>query len=977
MFKKMVFESSEMVFLADDTFPYGIFYSNSSFEKQIGNYLEENSLVGLGLDVSSYIFKEEVFISFQGKDYIFQLELPEENGTDFFVFYKGKETDRQVLPEKQEIKLFFDNSLDIIAIGQENFLTWINEAVLSVLGYEREELINENICQLLHPDDAKSGEDFLRNIKKQSLLDTISTRMKSKSGEYVWIDWKVKYTKGKYYGVGRDVTKEKEIQEAREWQNQLYRLGEKVAKLGVYEINPHDKSVHWSSELSKILGTTYPNPISLEAWQQYFEGKDRERFSTAINHLLKDGKSFDIKLQVKAGEEEVKWVRILGNVEIKSGVVLKGFGTFQDITSEEETNAELGIFKEMFDHSPDAIQIINPGGRIQFLNMEAKRRLQLKNFVPGQLHIGEVEPVFAEKSSWESHKEQLRKYQSLLIQGSHKKSDGSEFPIETSVNLIEVQGKEFILAFSRDISKRVKLEKSLQETSEFLKRLADQVPGALYQFVLNEEGKMEFAYLSPGIKSVLDLGEDEYRHFNDISFAISKIYPEDLPHIMITTVASAKKMEPWNCQFRVKKGDSFKWVMAAARPELQESGNVVWYGYITDISELKNFEYKLEKAKLSAEKANQIKSEFLSMISHELRTPLNAIAGSVYSLLQDDHSDTQKTSLNTINFAVDNLIIMINDLLDFQKIEAGKLSLEYHPVNMRVLVEQVVKGLEFHAKDTGNTLTLHHVEELDIEVKADKVRVAQILNNLITNALKFTQKGQVDVRVKILNENENRARCYFEVKDSGIGIAKENHHKIFNDFDQVRHSFSKKYGGTGLGLSITKKLLERMGSKIEFDSELGKGSVFFFELDLEKVPKSSEGNKPAGIDPSKKVNKLKLLMAEDNDVNALVLGKILRKWGHEYDRVENGQEAVEAVKKNKYDLILMDIQMPIMNGFEASQVIKKTVNVPIIALTAASKLEIIQQIDLNEFDGFISKPIDGQELHKKIFEILQAANHNF
>lgn len=188
--------------------------------------------------------------------------------------------------------------------------------------------------------------------------------------------------------------------------------------------------------------------------------------------------------------------------------------------------------------------------------------------------------------------------------------------------------------------------------------------------VLNAEGQMNFSFLSKGINSVLGLSPQEIQDFSDISSAISKVHPQDLPQVIMSSVASARKLEPWQCQFRVKSGENnqdYRWVLGAARPQALENGDMVWYGYLTDISKQKEFEAKLDEARMAAEKANQIKSDFLSMISHELRTPLNAISGSVYSLFHDEHTENQKSALNTINFAVDNLIIMINDLLDFQK----------------------------------------------------------------------------------------------------------------------------------------------------------------------------------------------------------------------------------------------------------------------------------------------------------------------
>ena len=226
----------------------------------------------------------------------------------------------------------------------------------------------------------------------------------------------------------------------------------------------------------------------------------------------------------------------------------------------------------------------------------------------------------------------------------------------------------------------------------------------------------------------------------------------------------------------------------------------------------------------------------------------------------------------------------------------------------------------------------------------------------------------------LLDQAKNKVRVYFEVKDSGIGIAPENQEKIFNDFDQVKPTFSSKYGGTGLGLSITKKLLNLMGGKISLESEEGVGSRFYFELEFDRVL-MDQIQTPKVENFRGSFEGLHLLMAEDNEVNALVLGKIIKKWGYTFKRVNNGREAVDAAREATYDCILMDIQMPEMDGFEATLAIKAFSQTPIIALTAAAKLEIMERIDECGFDGFVAKPIDAAELHKKIKEVVSEHSH--
>lgn len=650
------------------------------------------------------------------------------------------------------------------------------------------------------------------------------------------------------------------------------------------------------------------------------------------------------------------------------------FGEWKDFEL-TENEKRIKILEVLLQESPDPGMVVYPDGKVFRANSEVLKLFGLENEI---LHLVELGVLFDDSELWKSwiqfddKESHIQRFSTLLIS-----AQGKQLTLEVASKYVPIEGIDLINLTFKNISEKVTLEKNLEESSDFLMNLTDQVPGGLCQMLLDVDGKMKFSFLSKGISTVLGLNPDEIKDFQDITAAISRIHPLDLPLVIMSSVASARKQEPWQCQFRVKtdvEKNEFKWILGAARPQLLANGDMVWYGYLTDISKQKEFEAKLDEARKTAEKASQIKSDFLSMISHELRTPLNAISGSTYSLLQDQPTDSQKTALNTINFAVDNLIIMINDLLDFQKIEAGKLTIEKTPFHLENLINQIMKGLSFHARDSHNNLNLHTSPGLDIWLKGDKTRLSQILNNLITNALKFTKEGDVDVSIILKARKKKKVRIYFEVKDSGIGIAKENQEMIFNDFDQVKPTFSTKYGGTGLGLSITRKLLDLMGSEIKMESEEGKGSRFYFDLKFEIADEQS-GSNPALNNLSTEPKVLNLLMAEDNDVNALVLGKIIKKWGYQFERVYNGQEAVDAAKSNTYDCVLMDIQMPVMDGFDATVAIKSFSNIPVIALTAAAKLEIMEKIDQCGFDGFVAKPIDAAELHKKIKDVVSDEYH--
>lgn len=960
-FKKIVYESSELVFLADDTYPYTIFYANELFEKEIGEKLEQRNLVGLGLDVNSYIFKEELVLEVQQQEYSFLLELPHENESNYFLFYRGKLLDEMESPTKAEAVDYICTNSESIAIGEFDFFTFLNAAALTRLGYKSEELVNTNLLPFLHGEDRADVVKTWNAAKIQQKPKEIEVRFLTKSQEYLKLWIRISFSGERFFITSLPQAAVTEPDPMQAVQNELIQSEDELVEVGKWHYQSKEREFHLDEMATKVLGLS--KKVRLD------KKKTVKPVRKAFKMLAKD---FDantkgqciLNFGTKYGYK-VSWSKenVAGAVQV-AGIVW----------SEERgriARQEADFLRALFMESPEAMIMVKGSRTIEFINSEARK---LFDFSEATLPVNLNELVDLvvggeQADSWPEISVEENTERTTIIQ----KASGDTLTLAIKSKPIPYSEEGCVVVSFRNVTEKIILERSLEDSTDFLMNLTDQVPGGLYQMVLSSEGEIRFAFLSKGIESVLGISNEQAQDLKHLGAAMSNVHPADLPNVVMTSIASAKKMEPWNCQFRVKVGDKseYRWVLGAARPQIMDSGEMVWYGYLTDISLQKEFEERLDEAKRAAEKANQIKSDFLSMISHELRTPLNAISGSVYSLHQESPSDYQKNALNTISFAVDNLIIMINDLLDFQKIEAGKLHVEKASFNLSELLNQIIKGLTFHARDSKNKLKLDLDPQLDLAVLGDKTRVSQVLNNLITNALKFTNKGVVELKAHTVYRTDQKIRVYFEVLDNGIGIAPEDQTKIFNDFDQVKPTFNKKYGGTGLGLSITRKLLMLMGGEIFLESAVGEGSKFFFELELD-IAQGQPALVPDKKSKSTFPEKLHLLMAEDNEVNALVLGKIISKWGYTYDRVVNGKEAVRAMSaSHNYHCILMDIQMPEMNGFDATVAIKASYDIPVIALTAAAKLEIMEQIKQCGFDGFVAKPIDAAELQEAIKAVVE------
>lgn len=395
-----------------------------------------------------------------------------------------------------------------------------------------------------------------------------------------------------------------------------------------------------------------------------------------------------------------------------------------------------------------------------------------------------------------------------------------------------------------------------------------------------------------------------------------------------------------------------------------------------DITSQRRAEKAIIKAKLAAEEASLAKARFLSNMSHELRTPLNGIIGITRIMQDEKYLPEQEPNLRTLQDLSEHTLQLINNILDFAKIEAGKAVLENNRFNLDRFVEKIrsiftgtaqLKKIKFEVEKLGNT---------DIFLKGDEVRLSQVLINLIGNAFKFTEKGTVSLKVAVLNnETEAGSQCIrFCVSDTGIGIREESAARIFESFGQADTQTTRLFGGTGLGLSIADKIVGLMNSRIHLKSDYGKGSEFWFDVSLQEssfIPESLQKKNTENIEG---LLHLHVLVAEDNKVNQLVASRILKKWETEVTIASNGQEAVDSFSTQAFDVVLMDLDMPVMDGYESAAIIKeKYPEVPVIALTAASFDDMHNYLRNKGFSEVVQKPFVPHELFSKIQSVLKKA----
>ena len=783
--------------------------------------------------------------------------------------------------------------------------------------------------------------------------------------------------------------------------------------------------LHISSSVRKIFDI---DPKALmadpsEVWRRIhpddLEAVEREMFRSAGTL-----EPYHVSYRLILEEKGTRWVeawsipsRLENGDIIFDGIVIDVTDLGRLDSLERDIN-----FRQIFDNAPNAVFLVaadsEDAGRIVAANKAAE---YMHGYDVGELkgqNINELDSSIQVPERLE----RLATGEVLTFEINHRHRDGTVFPAEITASRITIGGRPYVLAFDRDLTERKKVEKErselqnkllktqklaaesdLTKTQTQLQKMTENIPGLFYQYVLHADGSQTVSYIGARCREYLGVEPEEI--LEDAGVFWRLLEPEDLEQAEEKVARSARTLERYDIEYRVSvPGQGIRWYNDIGQPQRQPNGDIVWDGVMLDVTDRR----EVELANEVLAKATKSKDMFLANMSHELRTPLSAILGMTEGLKQGVYGETSPKQLETLEVVEESglhLLNLINEILDLAKIETGKTSLTYSAIDVAELCKSCLDLVSSEGKRKEIRLSVELAWELP-ELQADKTRLRQILINLIGNAVKFTPDGgEVKLKVEKVSVDATSLdsdALRFTVADNGVGIESDRIDSIFEPFVQVDGSFSRQYPGSGLGLSLVKRFVELHSGAIDVQSEPGKGSRFTVDLpyanresisDSERnevssvevaethaclVPESNqslEGNESSvPVD----ANEMPLiLLAEDNDNVARAVTSILEASGFRVLRAGNGEHAIELTLEHFPDLILMDVQMPVMDGLEAIRRIRSNnefAEKPIIALSGFAMKEDSTRCIEAGADSFFSKPFKMPTLISEIRHLVSESS---
>ncbi|WP_405171419.1 PAS domain S-box protein [Paenibacillus sp. FSL H8-0280] len=880
------------------------------------------------------------------------------------------ETLKRIISEGSSYQSLFFNHPDAIYVMDihGNYID-ANPSVERISGYTLDDLIRMNQSEICPPDSENSRKQYIKEVLAgRSVSNPITFYHKDGSLKQAEITY-VPITEGTevvgIYGIAKDVTDILEVQrELKEAQEKYQVLADHAQDL-ITTCATDGELLYVSPSVYTLLGYK-PDEVIGKSFKDYCYPGD---YPDPMD-LSKIGNGCKMRVLHKKGH--YIWMETLAKpVAGERGESVQIVSISRDITQHKDAERRLREsrqrYRSLFEHNPAAVYSLNLEGKYSAVNSKLVQMLDIpRNKLIGQSFLSNLDKCEVQygKHYFDMVKQgEPQYYETRVVNSSGRK-------IEVSVtNVPIIVDKEMVGVYGivSDITERKEYTERIQELSKQHELILNTVTEGI--FGLDADGITMF--MNPAAASMFGyeakefIGKNSHPIIHHTRADGSHLPQEECPIHM--TVLDGQRRSIKEDVFWRKDGSSFL-VQYQVTPIIEQGqiqGAVVVFNDVTG-------EREIVRAKETAELAAQAKSEFLSMVSHEIRTPMNGIVGMTELLIGTDLSEEQREYAEIIRDSGDALLNILNDILDFSKLESGKMALAYEPFALRKMLEQVAELFKPRADEKHLEIRYRLNPSIPEFMVGDAIRIRQILVNLVGNALKFTDQGSIEVAVDIIKGRKPEDSVLdFAVQDTGIGIPADKLDQLFQSFSQLHPVINRKYGGTGLGLVISKRLVEIMGGSISVESIEGEGSTFRFAVPAASVDASAEQTASQfHHDRTRQSDKvaMRILVAEDHPVNRKILREYLEKLGYQADVCTNGVEAIDAISQNAYDIVLMDIHMPVMDGLKATDLLHRLIPQdripPIIAVTSNAKREDKEACLEIGMRDFISKPVMLSELKR-------------
>jgi len=929
-----------------------------------------------------------IWVSRSGEERLFEWSnaiIYDQNGAvDHFISIGVDITERTKF--QQDFETVFQHAGDGLAIlDLETRFIEFNEAYMRMTGFSREELLQKSCIDMSIPEDRPRAAATVAEAISLGYARNLEKSCYTKAGDLITVSMSMVLMPDKEHLLisVRDMTEETALRKALEKQHFLYKQLMELSSDGIHLMDGHGRVLEFSRRFAQMLGYTPEEMrgLSLYDWDADYPPEELDNFFVEVQenepvyaetkHRRKDGSIYDAAIsavKMTIGGETYFYASARDVTEQKQ---LTRQLQEQNIALEKITTEQHELLS-LFDRG-DAVLLRWRNSATWDVTYASTNVGNLLGFTAEEFTSGRIlyEPLI--------HPDDARRVEEEVQTAIAAKADylrHSPYRLKTkegrckwildySVTQKNDAGEiTHFLGYLIDISEQ-KHEEELHAQAE--KKFRTLFEESLDGLILYDTKSRNFLDFNHKAHEMYGYTAEEFRGFTPFSLDAVHDETEITEH---TRRILEKGWDRFDTKHRRKDGSIMDIKVSASTLDLENERLILLSFH--DITKQIAREHELEEAKEAAERANSAKSAFLANMSHEIRTPLNGIIGLTDLVLTTELDATQREYLETARLSSKTLLGIINDILDYSKVEAGKLTLERRPFLMECVMNDLKALFEYQAYKKGLGFALHYPDGLCLT--ADRLRLMQVLTNLVGNAVKFTEKGGITVRAEILSQRDAELTMQFTVNDSGIGIDEAAYDLLFHEFSQADTSITRHYGGSGLGLAISKRIVDLMHGRIWFESEKDEGTRFMFTaVFIKPDPKECEIELPLlrkKAEPTL-LKGLHVLLVEDKLTNQMVAQGILEMIGLTVDIAENGRVAVDKARENRYDFILMDLQMPVMDGFEASRRIREfNTHTPILALSAAVMQEDKIRTAQAGMNAHLAKPIDREELIGKIAELL-------